>query len=97
MNIKDFVIDFDRINELSSTKDDNPTEGCFGTYHFAVSRKILKEYLEIFLGNNNMSKSKAEDIRPHVINTLIYNRVLIHQASLRDIKIDQILEDDKPF
>ena len=44
MKIENFVIDFDRINELSSTKYDNPNEGYTGTYHFAVSRKILKEY-----------------------------------------------------
>lgn len=97
MNIKNFVIDFDRINELSSTKDDDPKEGYIGTYHFAVSRKILKEYLETFTGQNTMSASKRDEILPHVINTLIYNRVLIHQANLRDIKIEQILEDDKPF
>lgn len=91
--IENFIIDFDRINELSSTKDDNPNEGYAGTYHFAVSRKILKEYLDIFTGQNSMSASKREQILPHVVNTLVYNRVLIHAATLRDDKINQILED----
>ena len=97
MKIENFVIDFDRINELSSTKYDNPNEGYTGTYHFAVSRKILKEYLEIFTGQKLMSESKKEQLLTHVVNTLIYNRILIHAANLRDTKIDQILEDEQPF
>ena len=94
MRLEDFIIDFDRVNELSSTKDDNPNEGYLGTYHFAVSRKIVKQYLDIFVGDGQMSKSKHEEILPHVINTLVYNRVLIHKATLRDNKIDKILEDE---
>ena len=94
MRLEDFIIDFDRVNELSSTKDDNPNEGHVGTYHFAISRKIVKQYLDIFVGDGQMSKSKHEEILPHVINTLIYNRILIHKATLRDNKIDKILEDE---
>jgi hypothetical protein len=93
MKLEDFIIDFDRVNELSSTKDDNPNEGYGGTYHFATSRKIIREYIDIFLGESKMSKAKHEEILPHVINTLVYDRPLIHQATLRDKQIDKILED----
>ena len=44
-----------------------------------------------------MSESKKEQLLTHVVNTLIYNRILIHAANLRDTKIDQILEDEQPF
>jgi hypothetical protein len=97
MKIVDFIIDFDRINELSSTKDDNPTEGYTGTYHFAISRKIVKQYLDIFLGETQMSKQKHEEMLPHVVNTLIYNRVLIHAGTIREDRINQILEEETPF
>jgi hypothetical protein len=97
MRLEDFIIDFDRVNELSSTKDDNPNEGYVGTYHFAISRKIVRQYLDILIGeigDGQMYKSKHEEILPHVINTLVYNRILIHKATLRDNKIDKILEDE---
>jgi len=82
MKINDFIIDFDRVNELSSTKNDS-NEGYNGTYHFAISRKLIKEYLDILFDSKYR---KNDDMMEHIINTLIYNR--------RKDRIEEILEDE---
>jgi hypothetical protein len=83
MKINDFIIDFDRVKELSSTKNDS-NEGYNGTYHFAISRKLIKEYLDILFGDSKYRKN--DDMMEHIINTLIYNR--------RKDRIEEILEDE---
>jgi len=91
MKINDFIIDFDRVNELSSTKSDSD-EGYNGTYHFAVSRKLIKEYLDVLFGDSKLRKN--DDMVEHIINTLIYNRILVHAATIRKDRIEEILEDE---
>lgn len=99
--IRDYIIDFDRVNELSSTKDDKPEEGFMGVYHFNLSRKIVKEYLEIF--SDFYIKGKligfTTEKLEHVIKTLTYNKILVDRSTtaLRDAKLDDLLKEDLPF
>ena len=49
MNKQDFVIDFVRLNELTSHPNDNPNQtGPFASgYCFSITRKVIKHYMDI--------------------------------------------------
>ena len=52
---KDLIIDFERLNQLTAHPNDNPNSnnsitGAVFTYN--ISRKILKDYMEIYVGYN---------------------------------------------
>ena len=52
MNRSDYIIDFDRVNKLTTSIYDDPNDKSNpfsdGKFAFSVSRKIIKEYLENF-------------------------------------------------
>ena len=91
MNKSDYIIDFERVNQLTSSIYDDPndksnpfTEGRFA---FSVSRKLIKEYLDRF-ERNSLSDDKME----HTIKTLEYNKIIVHKSTIRDRKIDEVLD-----
>jgi hypothetical protein len=84
-----YIIDFERVNELTTTKEDKPDEGYAGVYQYGVCRKIIKEYLMIY---NGEMKPKGIEFES-VIDTLVYNRILINKAILREDRINKILND----
>lgn len=93
----ELIIDFERINKLTSTENDKPTEGYSGLYNFSISRKIIKEYVELFC--QYYGYEKRGDLRTvtdkelnHVVETLKYNGILIDKPTIRDRKINDILE-----
>ena len=96
MNLKDYIIDFERVNELTSTKFDDPDDKSNpfsdGKYIFSVSRKIIKGYLDTIFQRNKggVESDKLE----HIINTLEYNGILISKAEIRDCKISKVLENE---
>jgi hypothetical protein len=89
MIINNYILDFERLNELTSNKNDNPTEGYTGTFFYGISKKILKKYLDVFIGELKVS----EDETKHIIDTLVYNRILIHKSIIRENRIDEILDE----
>jgi hypothetical protein len=60
-----------------------------GKFAFSVSRKLIREYLDIF--NSMSERNTTEDKMNHIINTLEYNKILIHKSTIRDQKIDEVL------
>lgn len=84
-----YIIDFDRVNELTTTKQDKPDEGYAGVYPYGICRSMIKEYLMIYHGEKKLKDITIES----VIDTLVYNRILISKAQLREEKIDSILND----
>lgn len=91
-----YIIDFERINKLSTHPNDHLSEksldGALFTY--GITRKTIKEYLEAYHKytiegtKRNLSDSEAKRFQM-VIDTLEYNRILIDK---RDHKIGEILE-----
>lgn len=77
----EYIIDFDRLNELSVINMDTFVGN-------TISRRILKNYLEIY-------ERKEHKDRDSVIKTLVYNRILIGEDTIRDQKIDEILETNE--
>ena len=52
MNKNDYIIDFDRVNQLTTSIYDDPNDKSnpfvVGKFTFSVSRKFIKEYIDIF-------------------------------------------------
>ena len=94
MSRLDYIIDFERVNQLTSSIYDDPndksnpfTEGKFA---FSVSRKLIKEYLDRF--SSMTERNAPDDKMQHIINTLEYNKIIVHKSTIRDQKIDEILK-----
>jgi len=94
MSSLDYIIDFERVNQLTSSIYNDPndksnplTEGKFA---FSVSRKLIKEYLDRFSSMNE--RNTPDDKMQHIINTLEYNKIIVHKSTIRDQKIDEILK-----
>jgi hypothetical protein len=90
----DYIIDFERLNELTSHDNDAPSsnQGGFGAlYIHSATRKLIKEYMEIYQGR--YSKRSDEKKSQEVIETLLYNGILISKADIRDGKLKNILDE----
>jgi hypothetical protein len=94
MNRSDYIIDFDRVNQLTTTiyddPNDKPSPFSDGKFAFSVSRKLIREYLDKF--NSMSERNTSQDNLEHIINTLVYNGILIDKATIRDRKIENILK-----
>lgn len=96
MNKRDYIIDFKKVNELTTSIYDDPDDDTSpfqkGKFAFSVSRRLIKEYIEVFssMSERNTTTDKME----HIINTLEYNGILIHKSTIRDNKINRILDGE---
>jgi hypothetical protein len=98
MNKSDYIIDFERVNDLTTSIYDDPNDKSNpmseGKFAFSISRKVIREYLDNFNSYNpiNTHSDLIKDKIKHVIETLEYNGILLHKSTIRDKKIDKILE-----
>lgn len=92
----EYIIDFGRVNELCAHPNDNPKDGLSGIFVYSVSRKIIKDYLDIYtdsvLQPRRVTVKYTQEMLDHVIETLNFNRILISKADIRDDKINQVLQ-----
>jgi hypothetical protein len=90
-----YVIDFERVNQLTSSIYDDPNDDSSylktGKFAFSVSRKLISNYLEQFSSFN--SKTLIDDKVLHVIETLEYNGILVSKSTMRDNKINKIINE----
>jgi hypothetical protein len=90
----DLIIDFERLNELTSHVNDNPSSGPLnGSFVLSKSRKAISDMVDIYMSyheiEKNPSRKKASpELYELAIQTLYYNRILI---SKRELKIDSII------
>lgn len=84
-----YIIDFERLNELTTVVTDNQCTMPI-TYGNTLSRSILKEYMDIYVHKRNSLSITTSEMEG-IIKTLVYNRILIGPAEIRDRKIDTIL------
>ena len=92
----DYIIDFDRVNQLTTSIYDDPNDKSnpfvAGKFAFSVSRKVIKEYIDIFHQSRKANTTLISSDIEHIVNTLEYNGILIHKSTIRDKKINDILE-----
>ena len=92
--ISDYIIDFERINQLTSSQYDDPS----GKNNYAnqpysihsISKNIIKQYLEIYL--NRESKRADNSKLIEAIETLQFNKILISKADIRDYKLQTLID-----
>ena len=86
-----YIIDFERVNHLTSCINDNPKDGINGLFVYNTSRRIVKEYLDIYIGVQSGRQLECRDYL-NIVQTLLYNKILIDVSEIRDKKIGQILQ-----
>lgn len=101
---QDYIIDFERVNQLTAHPNDDPSKsgGFAAPFTYSISRKILKEYLEIYIGYNpsesykigNRTRTVPIEQYNNIIETLKHNKILISSADIRDKKINSILDEE---
>jgi hypothetical protein len=96
MNTNDYIIDFDRVNQLTTSIYDDPNDKSEyrsdGKFAYSVSRKFIREYIDVFQSFSGSVRNTTIDKIEHIVNTLEYNGILIHKSTIRDKKINDILE-----
>jgi hypothetical protein len=101
MDYLDYIIDIERVNELTVHQkiDEQIKEGAIGgvSFSFGISRRLLKEYLSIYQMVNGGSPNRgvSENKMEHILKTLHYNKIIISPADIRDKEIDKVLKDEK--
>ena len=90
----DYIIDFERINQLTSSQYDDPQ----GKQHLgqpyylhSISKNIIKQYIDTYM--NKDSKHTNQSKLQEAIETLQYNKILISKADIRDTKINDIIKE----
>lgn len=97
MKLEDYIIDFERINYLTTAPDDDTScqndPFMKGRFTYSISRSTIKDFLRIFIDNIGFDidqKRNKEKIK-YVVEVLEHNKVLLHKSSIREKKIDSIV------
>jgi hypothetical protein len=104
MDIKynDYIIDFERVNRLTSHPNDNPNSGgaFAAVFIYGLTRKLLKEYLEVYAAyqmQNPNRPSVSDEKYTKVCEILHFNKILVNKSDIRDKKIDNVLSEDGDY
>lgn len=76
-----YIIDFERVNKLTTTIHDDQDGGFGGKFAYSTSRK------------KRHSLRTDEELISEVIKTLIYNKIF-SEADIRDNKINEVLSKE---
>ena len=85
-----YIIDLERINELSAPHPGDDSNSYHPTAVFSVSKMLIKKWIEIW--ENRTTKSESDDRVKSAFNSLRYNKILLDESDLRDRKIDKLLD-----
>jgi hypothetical protein len=90
----DYIIDLERINQLTSSQYDDPkgiNQPLNQPYSLhSISKNIIKQCIEIYFNKDSRHSDKSKLIE--AIETLEYNKILISKSTIRDTKINDIIE-----
>lgn len=92
---EEYIIDFERINELTFDKGDvfikeNQVTGTIpGAY--TITKKYIKEFLDFYIEYTFNKRSSMSVKCKFAISNLVYNRVLIPKYKIREDKINSII------
>jgi hypothetical protein len=102
ISYNNLIVDFERINSLTSHPNDNPSTQSLsgGTFVYSITRKLLRDYLEIYLSYNQISQRSIkvpDEEYNKVCEILLFNKVLISKSDIRDNRINDILSYNDEF
>ena len=96
MKKTDYIIDFDRVNELTTiVYSDRLKQGnafSDGNIGYTLSRKMISDFLNKF--TQFKSSTTTDEEMNFITETLVYNKILITKADIRDTKITKVLNEE---
>lgn len=87
----DYIINFERINQLTSTIHDGTSDIGLPYSVHSISKNIIKQYMEIFTNRHSRRADNTKLVE--VIETLRFNGIILSKSDIRDIDINKILEE----
>jgi hypothetical protein len=87
-----YIIDFERVNQLTTTtySKENSSPLSDGQVGYTLSRKLISSFLDKF---TNRRMDTDNDELEFIIQTLVYNKILITKSDIRDNKINDIINE----
>ena len=99
-----YIIDFERINYLTSHQDDNPNRDFSPYYVYNITRSLIKEYMEVYQSYRGQI-GKYQVLTPaqrfrtvndnqyeEAVEILRFNKILLDKSDIRDEKIEKLLK-----
>jgi len=93
-----YIIDFERINYLTSHQDDNPNRDFSPYYVYNITRSLIKEYMEIYqayrgqIGKSQRFRTVNDNQYEEAVEILRFNKILLDKSDIRDEKIEKLLQ-----
>lgn len=88
-----YVIDLERINQLTAPHPGDSTE-YVTTSVFSVSKSLIKKWVDIW--ENRTQRTESEEKVKLAFHNLRYNKILLTESDLRDMKLNSILDESPP-
>jgi hypothetical protein len=89
-----YIIDFERVNQLTTTtyskEKENSSPLSDGQMGYTLSRKLINQFLDKF---TNRRMDTDNDEIEFIIQTLVYNKILITKSDIRENKINEIINE----
>jgi hypothetical protein len=89
-----YIIDLERVNELTSPHPGDDSNALHPTAVFSVSRKLIRDWIEIWENRNSRSNLANSDKVKSAFDNLRYNKILLTEADLRERKLDTLLDEN---
>jgi hypothetical protein len=93
MDKYNYIIDFERVNQLTSTsystEKENSSPFSDGHTGYTLSRKLINSFLDKFIGRRFDTDPMEMEF---IINTLSYNKIIISKSDIRDRKINNLIK-----
>jgi hypothetical protein len=93
-----YIIDFERINYLTSHQDDKPEGGFAPYYVYNTTRSLIKEYMEIYqsyrgqIGKSSRFRTVTDKQYEEAVEILRFNKIILDKSDIRDEKIEKLLQ-----
>lgn len=87
-----YLIDLERINELTAPHPGDNSNAYQPTAVFSVSKMLIKKWVEIW--ENRNSKTETDDKVKLAFENLRFNKILLSESDIRDKKLQFILDEN---
>jgi hypothetical protein len=86
-----YVIDLERVNELTAPHPGDNSNSYQPTAVFSVSKMLIKKWIEIW--ESRTDRNQSDDRVQSAFESLRYNKILLTEADLRDRKLDNLIDE----
>lgn len=87
-----YIIDLERINELSAPHPGDNPDAYVPTSVHSISKMLIKKWIEIWESRRSKHTLETDDRVKSAFDNLRYNKILLTEADLRDRKLDTLLD-----